>query len=1485
MYKKRSLDETPSTQKTKKPKTHSAPAVSALTTDDVDFPRGGGTSFTPLEVKSIRAEAMKEANEHLFNEPPVTKKSKKEGGKSSHSVGKSDRAARIEHLNYKRLRVGMKIFGQIVSIQPLAVIVSLPNQLFAHVPITNISPQLTSLLESMDVDDDEEAEDLEGDETSPRSKVPELSDLFHTGQCVRAIVTTLYEPGSTDAMGLVKSRDETTRASRRVELSLSPSQVNHGLQKSDLKTGYALTVSVKSVEDHGYLLDLGIPDVSGFLPFEESTTRIASKYHVGQLIDVTIASLSKNAKTCVVNTDRETALTEVSNISSVLPGALVQTLITAIHPTGFNLQVLGFFDGTVDEFHLPRKILEKTHKIGKKIKARVLYYLPSTPPRLALSLNEHIIARTWRQVDRNQSGTPLPMQEAYPVGTVVDDVKVLRVEAERGITVQLSSGMEGFVHISQVSDDHLLSLSNSGPWKPGSRHRARVLGYFPFDGLLQLSFKPSILVQKYLQVTDVLVGEIIKGTVKNLNASGLFVSLSGNIDGVVWPNHFADIALKNPAKRFRVGASVKCRVLVVDPERNRVSLTAKKSLIDSDLARVTSFEDAKVGMVTHGVVFKVLPKALMVEFYNNVKAVIPIKEVSSEEPVEKLSSLYSAGKVVQVRIITIKPEEKTIVASIRKSGTMYRAFNPDISSIDIGNIVEGALTEIHKENIVLSLQPDNIRALISINNLANHRGLSPAQLKAALKIDEKLEDLVVVSRNVEKNFVVVANKPKQKPSLAKNPISINTVEVGQSVGGRVVRHTAYGVLLKLPSHVGGLLHPTDVSDDFSSATAFPPVDSILKAVVVSVDRDKKQLTLSTRRSRMHPDQTSTAVVDREITEISDLHVGQTVRGFIKSVTDHGLFVTIGRNIDARVQIRELFDDFIKDWKSKFELHQLVKGRVLSADAETKKVELTLRSGDLMKPTLIGLSVGQHVEGVIKKIEEYGLFIQIDNSKLTGLCHKSEVKPLNTVKCGCKLTHPEQLSDNVNADTAVALRGFRENDHVRATVINIKANRISLSLKLSLLSEGDGQPETRSEDEEMEAEDEPSEDIEAEKEAPKDDSDPESSFDDDLEGATIDVQPQLSPSSSEHVTNGFKLSTTFQWFGGDIDIDEASSNELESSDQEQASRRKKKRKEIEQDLTAQMHSKTPESNADFERRLLGSPNSSYLWIQYMSFQLQLSETEKAREIGRRALGKINFREETEKLNVWIALLNLENAYGTDETLETLFKEATRANDSKTIHLRLASILDRSDNSKELSSHNLTPLQKAEEQYKRTCKKFGQSSKVWTLFAEYYLQRGDIEDARRLLSRALQSLEKRKRMPDALVYQRKTDETADLKTISRFAQFEYKLGEPERGKTLFEGIVDSHPKRWDMWSIYMDMEAGQSDIQSSRQVFVALPYGDFEPSFLRSLFDRVLRLKMTSHKAKSFFKKWLELERRIGDETGAEMVKQKAMEWTQKSNTLS
>ena len=67
------------------------------------------------------------------------------------------------------------------------------------------------------------------------------------------------------------------------------------------------------------------------------------------------------------------------------------------------------------------------------------------------------------------------------------------------------------------------------------------------------------------------------------------------------------------------------------------------------------------------------------------------------------------------------------------------------------------------------------------------------------------------------------------------------------------------------------------------------------------------------------------------------------------------------------------------------------------DISAKKVEMTLRSGDPLTRRksssvfITDLKEGQKVEGVVKKIEDYGLFIQINGSKINGLCHKSQVR--------------------------------------------------------------------------------------------------------------------------------------------------------------------------------------------------------------------------------------------------------------------------------------------------------------------------------------------------------------------------------------------------------------------------------------------------------------------------------------------------------------
>lgn len=282
------------------------------------------------------------------------------------------------------------------------------------------------------------------------------------------------------------------------------------------------------------------------------------------------------------------------------------------------------------------------------------------------------------------------------------------------------------------------------------------------------------------------------------------------------------------------------------------------------------------------------------------------KRIILSETGAKLTDVYTPGRVIKVRIIAVHPEAQQIVASVRQTTSSFTSSITDISGILIGDMVEGVVAQLHKLNAVLSLKPSDVRALISFSSLARHWNTTVPELKASLKPGTSVTSLAVVSRNPEKNFVVVTGCSKND-RLKKVTLSMDNVTVGQIVGGRVTKYARNGAHVKLTTRISGSLHPTDASDDYETGNPFPVVDSILRAAVMGIDNSRNHLFLSTRASRLSPNDAKQPI-DREINSIDDLKAGDTIRGFIKSVAEYGLFVTLGRGIDARVQIKELFDE-------------------------------------------------------------------------------------------------------------------------------------------------------------------------------------------------------------------------------------------------------------------------------------------------------------------------------------------------------------------------------------------------------------------------------------------------------------------------------------------------------------------------------------------------------------------------------------------------
>jgi rRNA biogenesis protein RRP5 len=149
-----------------------------------------------------------------------------------------------------------------------------------------------------------------------------------------------------------------------------------------------------------------------------------------------------------------------------------------------------------------------------------------------------------------------------------------------------------------------------------------------------------------------------------------------------------------------------------------------------------------------------------------------------------------------------------------------------------------------------------------------------------------------------------------------------------------------------------------------------------------------------------------------------------------------------------------------------------------------------------------------------------------------------------------------------------------------------------------------------------------------------------------------------------------------------------------------------------------------------------------------------------------------------------------------------------------------------------------------------KKYSQDPSVWENYAAFlYNVQAQPDRARELLPKALQSLPNHVHI----------DITRDFARL----EFRSKNGQPERGRTIFEGLFSNFPKRLDLWNILLDLEMKVSEKEE-----------------IRRLFERVTSLKMKPRQAQKFFNRWLNYEEKNGDEKAKEKVKAKAEEYVKR-----
>jgi rRNA biogenesis protein RRP5 len=476
----------------------------------------------------------------------------------------------------------------------------------------------------------------------------------------------------------------------------------------------------------------------------------------------------------------------------------------------------------------------------------------------------------------------------------------------------------------------------------------------------------------------------------------------------------ADEPVQDPHTVLKKNQVVTAMVVSVDNVLHRSKLTLKSQSSDTVEAgeqteainpidnNIKFIEDYTPGRLTTAKIVAIKQTQANVALAENLQGRIDVSEVvdsvfsDDELPLKSLRK----GALLSVRILGFHDAkthrylpithrtsntQTTLELSCKPSHIENNPLpTPTIEDIQIGAKHPAFVNKYAGEYIWLNITP-TIRGRMHILNLTD-RIERLHSLSSSYPIGSGLS-VTVLGKTEDGKYLNF--------SCRNNPVrSINDVSVGSIIPGRVVKVADSGLTVQIGEEVIGKVGLTDISDTYSAKmTEGYRENSIVRVCILSVDLPNGRISLSMRASRTLS--SSSKQTDREISSIADVKVGEILRGFVKNVANTGLFLALSQNVVGRVMIRDLSDQFLKDWKSQFKVHQLVKGKVVSVDADANKVGLSLR------PSAVGDKVGgrgideiwegDRVNGVVSRVEDYGLFIRLDGYSLSGLCHKSEVR--------------------------------------------------------------------------------------------------------------------------------------------------------------------------------------------------------------------------------------------------------------------------------------------------------------------------------------------------------------------------------------------------------------------------------------------------------------------------------------------------------------
>ena len=373
-------------------------------------------------------------------------------------------------------------------------------------------------------------------------------------------------------------------------------------------------------------------------------------------------------------------------------------------------------------------------------------------------------------------------------------------------------------------------------------------------------------------------GEIITGTVVNVNSKDVVLNIGFKSDGLVSVSEFRD------TPDLKIGDTVEVFVESQEDANGQLVLSRKRAKTQKSWERINSALDNDE--IITGFVKSRTKGGLIVDIMG-VEAFLPGSQIDIK-PIRDYD-VY-VGKTMEFKVVKINHEFKNVVVShkVLIEDDLENQKTEIVARLEKGQVLEGTVKNITDFGVFIDL--GGVDGLLHITDISWGRIEHPREV---LSLDQKI-NVVVLDFDDEKKRIALGLKqltPHPWQSLDEG------IQVGSIVKGKIVTVADYGAFLEIIPGVEGLIHVSEMSwsQNLRNPQEFLKVSDEVEAQVLTLDRDERKMSLGIKQLTPDPWQQAS-----EKYAIGTKHLAT-----VKNMTNFGVFVELEDGIDGLIHISDL----------------------------------------------------------------------------------------------------------------------------------------------------------------------------------------------------------------------------------------------------------------------------------------------------------------------------------------------------------------------------------------------------------------------------------------------------------------------------------------------------------------------------------------------------------------------------------------------------